>query len=199
MQRIGNPVPVFLDARGNLLDGGYIYVGAANADPEVTPITVYSDPALTVPLAQPIRTVGGFAVNGVIPVFMFIAQDDFSQRTRDSNGAQVVYSPSVYTDTSSFQAASPILDALVANGTPTAYGLTFLKLANYAAFKAANSIPDFLQLTGGTMTGETTHQGSGVETYWSDATMTSGKLFFTDSTGTDPTTAPGQIWFKGVV
>lgn len=199
MQRIGNPVPLFLDARGALLDGGYIYVGAANADPEVSPITVYSDPSLTTPLAQPIRTVGGFAVNGVIPVFMFIAEDDFSQRVKDNTDSLVSYSPSVYTDTAAFQPASPILDTLVANGAPTAYGLTFLKLANYAAFKAANSIPDFLQLTGGTMTGETTHQGAGVETYWNDATMTNGKLFFTDSAGTDPTTAAGQIWFKGVV
>lgn len=199
MQRIGNPVPIFLDGSGLPLTGGHIYVGTANADPEVSPITVYADSGLSVPLAQPIRTVGGFAVDGVIPVFMFISEADFSQRVTDENGALVSYSPSVFVNTASFQPSSSILDALVANGTPTAYGLTFLKLANYAAFKAANSIPDFLQLTGGTMTGETTHQGAGVETYWNDATMTSGKLFYTDSAGTDPTTAAGQVWFKGVV
>jgi len=199
MQKVGNPIPLFFDTRGLLLDGGNIYIGEVDADPQVSPITVYSDEALTIPLTQPIKTVGGFAVNGVTPIFMFIVEDDYSQRVTDNTGALVSYSPSVYADTAAFQPASSILDTLVANGAPTAYGLTYLKLANYAAWKAANSVPDYLQLTGGTMTGETTHQGAGVETYWSDATMTSGKLFFTDSTGTDPTASPGQIWFKGVV
>lgn len=197
MQKVNNPIPIYVNALGTLLDGGYIYIGVENADPIVSPVTVYSDPGLTVPLTQPIRTIGGRTVNGVVPTDIFIGQDDFSMRILDSDGSLVDYSLSVYTNTTAFQAASPVLDTLVANGAPTPYGLTFLLLANYAAFKAANSIPDFLALTGGTMTGETVHQGAGVEAYWNDPAYISGKQFYTDSGGSDPTSSPGQLWFIG--
>lgn len=198
MLKVGNPTPLFFDARGLLLDGGYIYIGVANGDPETSPIPVYSDPGLTVALAQPIRTVGGMAVNGVTPVQIFVSGTDYSERVKDSTGALVSYSPSVYVVSSSFQPASSTLDALAALSTTT-FGRSLLTLANLTALQTLLGGLGYLPLVGGTMTGETTHQGAGVETYWNDATMTSGKQFFTDSTGTDPTTAAGQIWLKGVV
>ncbi|QDZ07448.1 hypothetical protein FPZ24_08115 [Sphingomonas panacisoli] len=199
MQQVRNIFPLFLDARGDLLDGGNIFVGEAGADPQVNPITVYADQALTTPLSQPIRTVGGFAVNeNANPTFMFVAQSDYCQRVTDSSGSLVAYAPSTFVDSDSFQPRSTALDALVNNGTPTDYGLSLLRLGNYSQFKAANSIPDYLALTGGTMSGQTTHQGAGVEPYWSDPAMISGKMYYTDAAGADPTTAVGEIWFKGV-
>lgn len=51
-----NPFPYFPEAG----TGGYIYVGAANQDAQANPITVYRDAALTIPWAQPIRTVDGY-------------------------------------------------------------------------------------------------------------------------------------------
>lgn len=197
MQQVRNIFPLFLDARGALLDGGNIYVGEPGSDPQVSPITVYADEALSVPLAQPIRTVGGFAVNeNANPTFMFVAEGDYSQRVTDSNGAQVEYAPSTFTNSDSFQPRNAVLDALVGNGTPTAFGLSLLLLANYAAFKAANSIPDYLALTGGTMTGYAVHQGAGVEPYWNDAAMTSGRIFLTAAGAADPTSQPGDIWLE---
>jgi len=80
MRKVGNPIPIFFDARQLPLDGGHIYVGEAHADPETHPIAVYADEELTVQLTQPIRTLGGVAVDGVIYVNMFVAADDYSQR-----------------------------------------------------------------------------------------------------------------------
>lgn len=54
-----NPFEYFTDTNGDPLDDGYIYVGVANLDPETNPISVFYDSALTIPVAQPIRTVAG--------------------------------------------------------------------------------------------------------------------------------------------
>lgn len=198
MQQVRNSVPIFIDARGALMDGGHIYIGVANADPQVSPIAVYSDAALTVELSQPIRTLGGLAVDGVVPVRMFCAETDYSQRVTDNTGSLVDYSPSVFSDTDLFQAASSILDALVANGTPTTFGLTMLKLANSAQLKTATGIPDCLPLSGGTLSGNTTHQGAGTEPYWNDPAMVDPRIFLTAAGGADPTSGEGNIWLKKV-
>lgn len=195
MQRIGNPVPLFIDTRGLLLDGGHIYVGAVSADPQTSPITVYSDAALTIPLTQPIRTLGGFAVSGATPVFLFIAEQDYSMRVTDNVGALVAYSPSVYTDTAAFQAASDVLDAIVTNGLPTAYGLALLLLSDVNALKAALGGLNFVPSAGGTMTGEITRSGAGVVSHWDDPTMVSGKKFIRNSGDPDPTTGIGDTLY----
>lgn len=56
MTDIIDPFPYFPEAG----TGGFIYVGAANLDARTNPITVYRDEALTLPWAQPIRTVDGY-------------------------------------------------------------------------------------------------------------------------------------------
>jgi len=57
--RINVPYPTFLDLDGTPLDGGYIYIGSPNLNPETNPIVVYWDAALTQTAAQPIRTLAG--------------------------------------------------------------------------------------------------------------------------------------------
>lgn len=56
MSTVNNPFPYFPDAGTN----GYIYIGEANQDAQTNPITVYRDEALTIPWAQPIRTLNGY-------------------------------------------------------------------------------------------------------------------------------------------
>src|SRR4051812_26526970 len=92
MQRIANPFPLFLDEHGGLLDAGYIYVGTAGFDPEVSPITVYWDAAGTIPAIQPLRTRGGVIVNNGSPAQVWIPTD-YSMRSRDSDGNLVSYAP----------------------------------------------------------------------------------------------------------
>jgi hypothetical protein len=90
MQKVFNPVPIYLNVTGGLLSGGKIYVGVANQDPETDPVQVYWDSDLTEPATQPLRTVGGLIVNGFTPASIFIAEDDYSMRVTEDNDTVVL-------------------------------------------------------------------------------------------------------------
>lgn len=194
MTVLTNPNPVFYDGRGIPLTGGYVYVGAADADPETTPINIFWDEALSVPAEQPLRTIGGLIVNGVTPAAVFFAQTDFSLRVTDANGVLVSYSPSTFTSVDSFQPKSADLTAIASQGT-TGYGRSLLLLANQAALIAAIGGNAYLANSGGSVTGNISRQGAGVFPYWSDAGMTGGRIFITAAGAPDPTSQPGDIWF----
>jgi len=56
----------FVDSSGSPVVNGFIYIGIRNLDPVANPITIYSDRALTVVLANPQRTdANGRAVNKI--------------------------------------------------------------------------------------------------------------------------------------
>lgn len=193
MNKLGNPVPIFLDARGALIDGGKVYVGVANADPEVAPIVTYWDAALTVPAAQPLRTVAGVIVNGGQPGQVFVAEADYSMRLRDNGDSQVFYSPSIYANTDAFQPVDADLTAIAALST-TPFGRNLLTLADQAALVTATGLAASLPLTGGTLTGPVTRQGAGVYAYGADPAMTGMRIFNPLPIGTaDPTSQPGDI------
>ena len=198
MQRLVNPFPLFLDLRGALLDGGYIYVGTADADPEVSPITVYFDADLTIVAQQPLRTRGGFIVNGANPAFVFVDADDYSMRTRDADGNLVSYAPSAVETGGTPVAYQPLDDDLTAIAAlaTTAFGRSLLVLANAAALKAAAGVVDGIPTSGGTVTGNIVRSGSGPHLYHVDPAYTSGRVFRTDSGASDPTSLPGDIWIK---
>lgn len=194
MQKLGNPVPFFLDAGGLPMDGGHIYVGTANGDPEIAPIALFWDVALSVPATQPLRTIGGLIVNGTTPAAVFIAQDDYAMRVTDARDTLVFYSPSVFTDTSSFQPLDADLTAISGQGN-TAFGLGLLTIPNQAGLVAATGIPAPLPAAGGPVSGNITRAGGGVHTYWLDPAMTGGRIFITAEGAADPTSQPGDIWF----
>lgn len=195
MQKIGNPVPLFLDARGYLLDGGQIYIGVADGDPRTDPVTAYWDKDLSIVAEQPIRTLGGRMVNGADPSNVYISQDDYSMQICDSQGAQVDYSPSVYAESNTFQTHSANLDSVSA-ATLTDFGVSLLGMANATALNNALVPGGALPLSGGTMTGDITKQGAGKFTFWSASGMTSGRLFLTAKGAADPTTLAGDIWLE---
>jgi microcystin-dependent protein len=90
---VTQPVKVFTGADGKPLNGGYIYFGVANQNPETNPVTMYWDVAGTIPAAQPLRTVSGYiSRNGVSPANIY-ATGDFSITIKDSKGALVITSP----------------------------------------------------------------------------------------------------------
>ena len=60
---------------------------------------------------------------------------------------------------------------------------------------AADAAAAALPKAGGTVTGEILRDGQGAHLHWSDDAMDSGKAFLSPSTGTDPTTKPGDVWF----
>lgn len=193
MQKIGNPVPLFLDARGYLLDGGNIYVGVVDGDPQTDPVVAYWDKDLTLVAEQPIRTLGGRIVNGADPANIYIAEDDYSMQICDAQGAQVDYSPSVFSETNTFQTHSANLDTLTA-ATLTVFGLSLLAMADADALSTTLGTGAALPKSGGTMTGDIKRQGSGSYAYGADAAMTGMRIFNPLPTGTaDPTSQPGDV------
>ena len=87
---VNQPFPLFSDQNGSLLNDAYIYFGVENLEPIANPITVYIDEALTVTVAQPIRTIGGYPVSGGTPQKLYVGQN-YSIKILDKNGA-LVYS-----------------------------------------------------------------------------------------------------------
>jgi len=194
MTKLTNPIPLFLDLRGALLDAGYIYIGVAGQDPETNPIPVFWDTALTVPATQPLRTSGGRVVNGAYPGSIYFAPTNFSMRTRDADGNLVDYSPTLTSTDAEFQPLDTDLSAIAALAT-TAYGRALLTLANQAALRSATGIPDPLPAVGGTVSGDILRQSAGAHAYYVNPAYTHFRVFGPENT-TDPTSQPGDLWLK---
>jgi hypothetical protein len=197
MLRITNPFPIYLDLHGDLLDAGYIYAGVAESDPEVAPIQLYWDAALTVPAVQPLRTRGGVIVNNGSPALVYTSQSDFSMRIRDSAQNLVAYAPSAKEASDSiFQEANANLTAIAEEGPTTAYGRSLIRAADEAAAKVILGIGIYLPLTGGTVTGDIKRYGGGAHLYHVDPAFISGRIFASTTAAPDPTSINGDIWLK---
>src|SRR4030067_2979057 len=83
------PYPAFAGNDGQPLEDGYIWIGAVNLSPQVNPIAVFWDDAKTIPVAQPIRTLGGYPVYQGTPSRFYVGSD-YSIQVQDKNGS-VVY------------------------------------------------------------------------------------------------------------
>jgi hypothetical protein len=94
---VTSPFTVFFDRSGQPLDNGYIYIGTAGINPEVSPIALYWDETLTTPAAQPIRTLAGYPSRFGSPGTIFIGQTNYSIVVRDRNGALVFSSLNIST------------------------------------------------------------------------------------------------------
>jgi hypothetical protein len=88
--------PIFTGSDGQPLEDGYVWIGTANLDPQVNPINVYWDAALTIPAAQPIRTLAGYPSNSGTPARLYV-NSDYSIRVMNKNGS-VVYSAPAATE-----------------------------------------------------------------------------------------------------
>ena len=90
MLQIASPFQQIFDTDGSPLDNGYIYIGTANANPEVSPISLWWDDAGTIPAAQPIRTQNGYIVRNGTPARVYTSLDDFSLTVKNRNGVIVL-------------------------------------------------------------------------------------------------------------
>ena len=80
--------PIFTDIDGQPLENGYVWIGAANQDPQTNPINVYWDAALTLSAVQPIRTLNGYPANNGTPSNIYV-ESDYSIRIMNKNGSTV--------------------------------------------------------------------------------------------------------------
>jgi len=119
------PYPAFAGADGQPLENGYIWVGTVNLSPQVNQIAVYWDSALTIPAAQPIRTLNGYPVYQGTPS-RFYAGSDYSIQVLDSKGT-VVYTS---TNDNAFSGGAVASNA-TGNGVQTIFSVTSTPFAIY--------------------------------------------------------------------
>lgn len=86
-----NPFAIFNDTSGLPLDAGYVYIGTEGLNPETNPIQVYWDSALSIPAAQPLRTIGGYVSRNGSPSKVYVNAENFSITVKTSVG-QLVWS-----------------------------------------------------------------------------------------------------------
>jgi microcystin-dependent protein len=109
-------IKVYTDMSGKPLDGGYVYFGSPNQNPQSAPIQMYWDTGGTIRADQPFRTTNGYITRQGTPANVYAA-GDFSSTVRDSAG-RLVYTLPTSTDLqlalsiagSSSAAAIPIAD-----------------------------------------------------------------------------------------
>lgn len=195
-QRIGNPLPFFLDRRGRPLTGGSVYLGEAGEDPELSPVAAFFDSEMELGATQPIRTIGGHLVNNGLPTFIYVDAVDYSLRVRDADGAEVFYTANAQLSATLYQPLDTDLTAIAALAT-TAFGRTVLTMANAAALRQHAGIVDSLPLTGGAMTGVITRQSGGAHLYFVDAAYSTGRVYVTANGADDPRADPSKdIWLE---
>lgn len=91
MTAISTPFLTLFGRTGLPLTAGSLYIGTQGQNAQSNPIQVYFDDGFTVPAAQPIRTVGGYPVNGGTPAQLFVNASGYSMVLRDQQGS-LVYS-----------------------------------------------------------------------------------------------------------
>jgi hypothetical protein len=84
--------PIFTETDGLPLENGYIWIGAANLDPQGNPISVYWDAALTIAAPQPVRTLNGYPSRNGTPGRLYV-NSDYSIRVQNSKGSLVYSAP----------------------------------------------------------------------------------------------------------
>jgi len=134
-----NPTfPVFTDTDGQPLESGYIWIGTVNLDPQMNPIAVYWDGALTMPAAQPIRTLSGYPANNGTPARIY-SNADYSIRVQNKNGS-VVYSAPAATDRYN---SAVVTGADASNVTYTPAGTGAVTTNVQAKLRETVSVKDF--------------------------------------------------------
>ena len=140
MTRLANPVPLYLDGRGALLDAGYIYIGQPGTDPAIVGnrLDLFWDIDQTISAAQPLRTLGGVIVNGGDLGFVYFSEIDYSILVLDADQNLVHFVPTALDlgSGASFQTQADILDDISALAG-TAFGLGLLELADAAGLRGA--------------------------------------------------------------
>lgn len=128
------PFQVFTDTTGEPLENGYIYIGQVNQNAEVYPIPVFWDLDLTIPAAQPIRTLGGYPDRAGTPSKLYTSSVTYSITIKDRN-QEFVYSALNSSTTTELQ-------ALLANDSDVSAGAALIGRGG----QVANSIAELRTL-----------------------------------------------------
>ena len=121
------PYPAFADLDGQPLEDGYIFIGAANLNPQTNPIVVYQNAALTTVAVQPIRTRGGYPVFSGTPGRLYVGSD-YSIQVQNKNGS-VIYTS--LNDNLYSGGGGSVVSNATGTGAQTVFAVPFAPLAIY--------------------------------------------------------------------
>ena len=124
---VPSPYPAFADIDGQPLEDGYIFIGAANLNPQTNPIVVYQNAAKTIVAVQPIRTRGGYPVFSGTPGRLFVGSD-YSIQVQNRNGS-VIYTSLL--DNLYSGGAGSISSNATGTGSQTIFAVSFIPSAIY--------------------------------------------------------------------
>jgi hypothetical protein len=136
--QVAPPYPIFTDVDGTPLNDGYIYLGFVNTNPELQPIPAYWDSALTIPAAQPIRTVNGYPSRQGSPAQLY-TNGTFSITIRNKVKAVVLYSSVGYSVNPSSVASNSDIVTVLANMGSINAAVASAAVVNAAVVNAAAS------------------------------------------------------------
>jgi hypothetical protein len=102
MTTISTAFPIFNDIDGQPLEAGYVWIGQPNLDPVTNQRQVYWDQAFTQPATQPIRTRGGYPLNGVA-IGQLYTTPNYSIKVTNRNGSVLYNDPLVPSEIISVQ------------------------------------------------------------------------------------------------
>jgi hypothetical protein len=165
--------PNFSGADGLPLENGFIWIGAANLDPQGNPITVYWDEAFTIAAPQPIRTLNGYASRSGTPANMYV-NSDYSIRVQDSKGS------TVYSDlfVSEFVTTDMLADGAVTTPKIADNAVTTIKIAdlNVTTAKLADGAITSAKIVDLNVTAAKLADGAVTTLKIADANITAAKL-----------------------
>lgn len=98
MTAISTAFPIFNDIDGQPLEAGYVWIGQPNLDPVTNQKPVYWDDAFTQLATQPIRTRGGYPLNGTL-IGQIYTTPNYSIKVTNKNGSILYNVPQVSSDT----------------------------------------------------------------------------------------------------
>lgn len=146
------PLSQYFDTSGDPLDGGFLYFGTANQNPETNPIAVYWDSAGTQPAAQPVRTENGYTMRSGTPAPLYAATD-YSLTVRDKASRLVAYFPSSvqFANDAANAALIAAFEADLASSADAAKGAALSGFASSLAYPAF-TVGDAIRQMYGTQT-----------------------------------------------
>lgn len=134
-----NPFAIFSDTSGLPLDAGYVYIGTEGLNPETNPIQVYWDSALSIPAAQPLRTIGGYVSRNGSPSKVYVNAENFSITVKTSVG-QLVWSSIVQNSLAASTGSSLI--GFIAAGTGAVARTAQDKMREFVSVKDFGAVGD---------------------------------------------------------
>jgi len=152
-----SPFPFFTDTTGAPLEGGYLYIGQSNLNPETAPVNVFWDAALTIPAPNPVRTVGGYPSRAGTASRFYAATDTYSITVRNRNHV-LVFSAFDQSDAPSsvFDISTQVITATAGQLTFTLTTFTYLPgtdtLQVYRNGLRLTSVTDYIETNSSTVT-----------------------------------------------